>query len=352
MPRSRSTLAGSDGRRTTTADTNGVETPTLADVLAARKRIRPYLEPSPLRRYPSLDRVVGTEVWVKHENLLPTGAFKVRGGVNLMSQLDAQTRARGVVTASTGNHGQSIGFAARLFGVRAIICAPENANTVKVEAMRDLGAEVVLVGKDFDDAREHCEELAREHGHRYIHSGNEPDLIAGVGTHTLEILEEQPDIEVVIVPVGGGSGASGACIAGKSIRPAIEVIGVQSAQAPTAHDSWREGKLVERPMQTTAEGLATRTAFELPQRILRDMLDDFVLVNDDELFAAVATMIEKTRTLVEPAGAASLAAALSPAVKKRLQGRKVALVCSGANISPAQLRQVMSEPTPARASDR
>ena len=318
-----------------------MDAPTLADVLAARRRIRAHLDPSPLRSYPSIDRLVGAEVWVKHENLLPTGAFKVRGGVNLMSQLDAQTRARGVISASTGNHGQSIAFAARLFGVSAIICAPENANPVKVEAMRDLGAEVVLVGEDFDDAREHCERLAREHGYRYIHSGNEPDLIAGVGTHTLEVLEERPDIEVVIVPIGGGSGASGACIAGKSIRPELEVIGVQSAQAPTAHDSWREGKLVERPMQTVAEGLATRTAFELPQRIIREKLDDFVLVGDDELLAAVAVMIEKTRTLVEPAGAAALAAALSPQTRGRIKGRKVALICSGANISPAQLREVV-----------
>ena len=154
------------------------------------------------------------------------------------------------------------------------------------------------------------------------------------------MLEERPDIEVVIVPIGGGSGASGACIAGKSIRPELEVIGVQSAQAPTAHDSWREGKLVERPMQTVAEGLATRTAFELPQRIIREKLDDFVLVSDDELLAAVAVMIEKTRTLVEPAGAAALAAALSPQTRGRIKGRKVALICSGANISPAQLREV------------
>ncbi len=323
-----------------------MEVPALVDVLAARRRIRRYLDPSPLRHYPSIDRLVGTEVWVKHENLLPTGAFKVRGGVNLMSQLDADARAQGVVTASTGNHGQSIGFAARLFGVSAIICAPENANPVKLEAMQDLGAEVVLVGKDFDDAREHCEQLAREHGYRYIHSGNEPHLIAGVGTHTLEVLEEQPDVDVVIVPIGGGSGACGACVAGKAIRPDIQIIGVQSAQAPTAHDSWREGKLVERPMQTVAEGLATRTAFELPQRILRAMLDDFVLVSDDELLAAVAVMVEKTRTLVEPAGAAALAAAISPQLSARLKGKKVALICSGANISPAQLREVVGTGAP------
>ena len=329
----------------------GLQPPTLADILAARHRIRPHLEPSPLRHYPSIDRLVGAEVWVKHDNLLPTGAFKVRGGVNLMSKLDAATRARGVVGASTGNHGQSVAFAARLFGVSAIICAPEGANPVKVEAMRDFGAEVVLVGRDFDEAREHCEGLAAEHGYRYIHSGNEPDLIAGVATHTLELLEERPDIDVILVPVGGGSGAAGACIAAKSIRPEIRVIAVQSAQAPTAHDSWRAGEPIERPNTTVAEGLATRTAFELPQRILRDRLDDFVLVHDDAILAAVRLMIEKTRTLVEPAGAAPLAAALASGVRSRLAGRRVALICTGSNISPSQLSEVLV-PARGRASDR
>jgi threonine dehydratase len=319
----------------------GLQAPTYNDILAARKRIRGHLDPSPLRNYPAIDRLVGTEVWVKHDNLLPTGEFKVRGGVNLVSRLDGATRERGVIAASTGNHGQSVAFAARLFGISAIVCAPVGANPVKVEAMRDLGAEVVLVGRDFDDAREHAEHLTAAHGYRYIHSGNEPDLIAGVATHTVELLEEQPDVDVILVPVGGGSGAAGACIAARSIRPDIEVIAVQSAAAPTAHDSWRAGALVERPNATIAEGLATRTAFDLPQRILRETLSDFVLVTDDELMAAVALMIEKTRTLVEPAGAAPLAAALSPAVRPRLAGRRVALICTGANISPAQLKAVL-----------
>jgi threonine dehydratase len=321
--------------------TGNLHPPTLSDILAARLRIRRHLDASPLRNYPSLDRLVGTEVWVKHDNLLPTGAFKVRGGVNLVSQLDAATRACGVISASTGNHGQSIAFAARLFGASATICAPEGANPVKVEAMRDLGADVVLVGRDFDDAREQCERMAAEHGYRYIHSGNEPDLIAGVATHTVELLEERPDVDVIIVPVGGGSGAAGACIAGKSIRPEIQVIAVQSAAAPTAHDSWRAGALVERPNKTAAEGLATRTAFDLPQRILRDRLDEFLLVSEEDLALATRLMIEKTRTLVEPAGAAPLAAALSPPLRPRLAGRRVALICTGANISPAQLREVV-----------
>jgi threonine dehydratase len=319
-----------------------LRSPTLADVFAARRQIRPHLERSPLRHYASLDRLVGAEVWVKHDNLLPTGAFKVRGGVNLLSKLDDATRARGVIAASTGNHGQSVAFAARLFGVHATICAPAQANPVKVEAMRDLGAEVVLVGRDFDEAREHCEALAAQHGYRYIHSGDEPDLIAGVGTHTLELLEDLPDVEVILVPIGGGSGAAGACLVAQAVSPAVEVIGVQSAQAPTAHDSWQAGRPIERANMTIAEGLATRTAFALPQRMLRELLHEFILVSDEELLLATKALIEKTRTLVEPAGAAALAGALSPTLQPRLAGRRVALICTGANINPAHLLQVMS----------
>jgi threonine dehydratase len=309
--------------------------PDLADVLAARQRIAPYLRPTALYRYPVLDGLTGTRVWVKHENHQPVGAFKVRGGVNLLSQLDAEERGRGVIAASTGNHGQSVAYAAALFGVRAIVCAPEQANPVKVESMQALGAEVVQHGRDFDEAREHCEKLAAEHGYRYVHSGNEPALIAGVATYTLEILEAQPDTEVIVVPVGGGSGAAGACVVAKAVRPSIQVIGVQAEAAPAAYRSWRARALVEDTTATAAEGLATRTAFELPQRILWEKLDDFVLVSEAALRDATRTMIEKTRNLVEPAGAAALAAVLAD--PGRFAGRVVAVVCSGGNISPAQL---------------
>ena len=309
--------------------------PDLADVLAARQRIAPYLRPTPLYRYPALDALTGAQVRVKHENHQPVGAFKVRGGVNLVSQLSADERDRGVISASTGNHGQSVAYAADLFGVRAVICMPEQSNPVKVESMRALGAEVVFHGRDFDEAREHCEQEAARHGYRYIHSGNEPALIAGVATYTLEILEAWPDTEVIVVPVGGGSGAAGACVVAKAVRSSVEVIGVQSAAAPAAYRSWRAGALVEDTTSTFAEGLATRTAFELPQQILRALLDDFVLVPEDALKAATRLMIEKTRNLVEPAGAAALAAVLS--APGRFADRKVAVVCSGGNISPGQL---------------
>ena len=165
---------------------------------------------------------------MKHENHQPVGAFKVRGGVNLVARLSDEERERRLIAASTGNHGQSVAFAAQRFDVTARICIPERSNPVKVAAMKDLGAELIVGGADFDEARENAERLAAEHGYRYVHSGNEPDLIAGVATETLEILAQQPDIEAIIVPVGGGSGAAGACIVAKAVNPAIQVIAVQS----------------------------------------------------------------------------------------------------------------------------
>ena len=314
--------------------------PTLDDVRAARERIAPHLPPTPLLAHGALSELVGTEILVKHENHLPTGAFKVRGGVNLVSRLGEDERRSGVVTASTGNHGQSIAFAGGRFGVRAVVCVPEDANPVKLAAMKRLGAELVVHGRDFDEAREHCEALAREHGYRYVHSGNEPHLIAGVGTATLELLETEPGVDVVIVPIGGGSGAAGACVAGKAVKPDLEVIGVQSSAAPAAYRSWKARQLLEDRMVTKAEGLATRVAFELPQRILWERLDEFVLVDESELDHAVVQMLEGTRNLVEPAGAAPLAAALT--LRDHLRGKTVALIQSGGNISPAQLRDILA----------
>src|SRR2546421_5216706 len=310
-------------------------------LVAARERIIRSLQPTPLTRYPALDELIGTKTWVKHENNQRVCAFKVRGGINLLSQLTDDERRRGVITASTGNHGQSIAYAARIFGVRAIVCVPEGANPVKVRSIRGLGAEIVTHGVDFDEAREHAAQLSEKHGYRYIHSGNEPHLIAGVGTQALEILDRQPDIEVIVVPIGGGSGAAGTCIVAKAVNPKIQVIGVQSAEAPAAYKSWKAHRLLEDRMGTIAEGLATRTAFEMPQRILWEMLDDFVLVPDAEIRTAVRLVIETTRNLAEPAGAAPLAAALQ--LRERLKGKRVALILSGSNITTTQLRELLAE---------
>src|SRR5215472_9557668 len=196
--------------------------PKLQDILQAQKRIRPYLARTPLHSYPAINELVGTTLFIKHENYQPVGAFKVRGGINLVSQMGPDERQRGIISASTGNHGQSIAYAARLFGVPARIVVPEGANPGKLAAIGGMGAEIIVHGHTFDDARLHCEALALEHGYRYIHSANEPLLIAGVATQALEMLEDAPDLEVLVVPVGGGSGAAGACIVAQAINPAIQ----------------------------------------------------------------------------------------------------------------------------------
>jgi threonine dehydratase len=313
--------------------------PTFRDVLAAQARISTYLKPTPLLSYAAINELVGTAVFIKHENCQPIGAFKVRGGVNLISQLTNEEKSRGVITASTGNHGQSIAYASRIFGVKAMVVLPEKSNPGKVAALKALGAEIVFHGATFDEARIHCEQLAEQHGYRYVHSGNEPHLIAGVATEALEMLLQEPNIETIIVPVGGGSGAAGSCITAKSINSEIEVIGVQSEAAPAAHDSWRAGKLLERPNRTSVEGLATGTAFELPQRILKVHLDDFILVSEQDIMRATVWMIERAHTLAEGAGAAPLAAAYK--IRERLKDKKVGLICSGGNLSLEKLRRAL-----------
>jgi threonine dehydratase len=317
-----------------------MDLPTFQDVLRARSIIAPYLKPTPLYYYKGLGELVGAEVWVKHENHQPVGAFKVRGGINLLAQMPEAERGRGVASASTGNHGQSIAYAARLFGVRAVIAMPLGANPGKVAAIRNLGAEIHFHGQDFDDARLYVEDLAQREGMRYVSSGDEPLLIAGVGTLTLEILEGLPDTEVILVPVGGGSGASGACIVAKTVASAIQVIGVQAEKAPAAFLTWRDRRRAEAGMETFAEGLATRAPFDLPQAILQRDLDDFVLVSEGELRQAVRWMLEHTHNLAEGAGGAALAGAVK--LKEQLAGKKVVLVQSGGNLSLERLKEILN----------
>jgi threonine dehydratase len=308
--------------------------------MRARRQIRAYLPRTPMHSYPAINELIGAEVFIKHENYQPVGAFKVRGGINLISQLSGEERERGVIAASTGNHGQSVSYAARLFGVKARIVVPEAANPGKVAAMRGMGAAVMFHGERFDQARLHCEALAREHGYRYIHSGDEPLLIAGVATEALEMLEDEPELEAIFVPVGGGSGAAGVCIASNSIDPDIRVVGVQSKASPAAYESWLARRLVEAPNTTFAEGLATGSAFALPQAILWERLKEFVLVGEEEIMRAMGWMIERAHSLAEAAGAAPLAAIYN--MRDDLAGKKIGMVCSGGNTSIDHLKQALA----------
>jgi threonine dehydratase len=313
--------------------------PTIDGIRAARSVIAKHLPRTPTHSYPGLSALVGTQLWVKHENHHALGAFKVRGGTYLAATLDRADRSAGLITASTGNHGQSIAFGGRLAGVPVLVAVPREANPSKLAAMRALGAEIVEAGADFDEAREWAMEEAQRRGGRFI-GPTEPELIEGVGTYALEILEDVPDVEVVIVPVGGGSGAAGTGLALHATHSDIEVIGVQATGAPAAYQSWRSGQMIEAEMHTAAEGLATRVPFANAQKVLREHLADFVLVSDDEIRSAALAYLRHAHALAELAGAAPLAAAFR--LRERLAGRRIVLVLSGGNVSPGQLPQILA----------
>jgi threonine dehydratase len=316
--------------------------PQLKDVYAARDVVNRYLKPTPLLYSRQLSRLLGCQVYLKLENLQPTRAFKVRGGVNYVERKKEEALNRGVVTASTGNHAQSIAYAGSLFGVNVRIVMPHGVPQIKTEAIRDLGAEVIFHGSYYEEAREYAEKLSRERGFLYVHGINEPLLFEGVGTMHLEVSDELRDVNVVIVPIGGGSGASAACIVHKSLNPSIKVIGVQAEGAPAFYCSWKDGTITFTDgVQTVAEGLATSRAYELPLRILREKLDDIILVSDQEMKQAVKTIFRSTGQVAELSGAASTAAAYK--IKDRLSGSKVVLVLTGGNIEPEQLAQILRE---------
>ncbi len=320
-------------------------TPTLADVLKARIVLAPYLCPTPTLQATGLDAAVGCRTYLKCESLNPTGAFKVRGGINLVSTLSPEQKAHGVLAVSTGNHAQSIAYASRLFGARAVIYMPEAANPLKVAATRALGAEVVLIGRDFDEARQVAEAVAIREGLRYIHSANEPLLIAGVATWALELFEVVPELDALFVPVGGGSGVLGAAVVAQSVNPATRIIGVQAEGAPAVYRSWKAGqRIVTEEAATFAEGLATREPFDLPLQLLPRLVKEMLLVSDEELKAAIRLLLETTHQVAEGAGAAALAGALR--MRAELRGKRVGMVLSGGNMTIEQLRDILNDEPP------
>lgn len=326
---------------------------TISDVLRAARTIAGHLPPTPMWSYPALNALAGATVHVKHENVQPVGAFKVRGGITLLAGMPAAERERGVITYSTGNHAQSMAYAGRLFGVRTVVVMPAAANEAKVRAVRALGGQVVLHGADMADAQQRAEELAAARSLRLVSPADEPALLAGVGTAYLEIFAAAPDLDAVLVPVGSGTGAAAACVVAEAVAPGCQVIGVQSSAAPAAHDSWRAGRCLARPNTTAVDGLATGRGFDLPQRLMRGRLADFALVDDGAIARAQAVLAGHAHTLAEGAGAAALAALL--AEPERYAGRRVAVVCTGGNASPAEivaLATPVPAPAPAPAGDR
>lgn len=315
--------------------------PTITDVLAARRVLAGYLPATPMWSYPGLSAATGATTFVKHEHVQPTGAFKVRGGVVLLHNMTAGERAAGVLGYSTGNHAQSLAYAAKLFDTPCTIVMPANPNPLKAAAVRSYGATLVEYGENFDVAREHAGDLAKQTGARLVSSGDEPDLIAGVGTIYLEILEREPDLDALLVPIGGGSGAAGACLVAAAVAPGCQVIGVQSTASPAAHDTWRAGTAVRRPNNTAIEAVATGSTFDLPQQILRGGLSDFLLVDDADVRDAQRLLLREAHTLAEGGGGTALAALCR--YRDRFAGKRVAIVCTGGNASETEIRAILRD---------
>lgn len=314
--------------------------PTYADIVAAARVVHRYMRPTPLYEWPALSAMLGCRFYLKHENHTPTTAFKVRGGIYLVSQLSAEQKQRGIIGCTTGNHGQSLAYASRLFGVPCVLVVPAVNNPDKVEAMRCLGAEIVEHGRDYDEAREHCEGLAQQRGLRYVHSANEPHLIAGVGSYALEIFDEVPEPDVILVPVGLGSGICGTALAAAERSPRTRVIGVQAEGAPSVTLSWRAGRPVTTDaIATFAEGMATRMPATMTLEIMRRHVHDMILLGEDELRDAILLLLQRTHNLAEGAGAASTAAAFK--LRQQLQGKTVVAVLSGGNLDLRELGPIL-----------
>jgi threonine dehydratase len=316
---------------------------TLEEVLAAARRIRPYLPPTPLRRYATLDAAIGQgiQVYVKHENHNPTGAFKARNGMAVMTALSAEEKTRGVVAATRGNHGLGLAWAGALLGVPVIACVPVDNNPEKNEGMRAFGATVIESGEDYDAAAAVAHLKVKTDGLRMVHAANDPLVIAGAATLTLEILQELPEVDAMVIAVGGGAMAAGALTVVRALKPSVEVYGVQAERASAIHDSWHSGRPVSKETADTfADGLATRNVYELTFGALRQGLKGFVTAPEAELAAAIRLIIHCTHNLAEGAGAAGLAGLM--ALRETLHGKKVAVILSGGNVDQATLRKVVN----------
>ena len=312
---------------------------TFEDVLAAEARLRPHLQPTPMRQYPQLDALVGhgIEVWVKHENHHPTQSFKIRNGLNTVLARDDAARRRGIIAASTGNHGLGVAYAGRLTGTPVTICVPEGNNPEKNAGIRALGATLVEVGAGYDATIAACAAMAAEHGLTLAHSTNDPLVVAGAGTMTLEILAQAPPLDALVIALGGGSQAVGALTVAAARQPGLQVYAVGAAGAPAQYESWQRGeRLSGQPVRTFAEGIATGAAYEETFAALRAGLAGFVTVSDEALYESIRDLIRLTHNLPEGAGAAGLAGlrALAP----QLAGRRVGIVMCGGNLSERDLR--------------
>ncbi len=317
----------------------------LENIRAAREVVYRTLKPTPTAEYQLLNSEIGARVFLKHENHQATGAFKIRGGLNLMHHFARERSHKGVITATRGNHGQSIALAARIHSIPATIVVPFGNNPEKNAAMLSYGARLVEYGRDFDEAREEVERLSEAENLRYIHSANEPHLINGVGSYALEIIEAMQErgeeIDAIIVPIGLGSSICGVITTFRLLSPATKIYGVQAEGAPSVYLSWREGRIVEtKEAHTFADGVATRVPAALTFDIIRKGVDEIVLVSDSEIIRAIRLLWRTTHNLVEGAGAAATAATYK--LRQRLEGQNVVNVLSGANLDSGSIARIFN----------
>jgi threonine dehydratase len=316
----------------------------LNQIRSAQEIMYRALAPSPLHEHPMLSAELGLRAFIKHENHLPTGAFKVRGGLNFMHHFAAERTHNGVITATRGNHGASVAFAAKLHKIPATIVVPFGNNPEKNAAMKALGARLVEFGQDFDEARLEVERLSREDNLRYIHSANEAQIVNGVGSYALEIVETMQrrgeHVDAVFVPIGMGSGLCGVITAFRALSPDTKIYGVQAEGAPSYYLSWQAKKVVETEhADTFADGVATRCPSPFTLDIILNGVDEVVLVSDEEIKAAIRLLWRTTHNLAEGAGAAATAATIK--WQAQLRGQTVVNVMSGGNLDTETLRQIL-----------
>jgi len=313
------------------------------DILEANKRIKSLVFRTPLYHSVALSKRIGVETYLKLECFQPIGAFKIRGAINKIRSLSKSELRKGLVTASSGNHGLAVAYAAKLHGVKATIVVPENAVEEKIRAIEDYGAEVIKYGRNYDEAYVKALEIRKESGGTFVHPFNDPFIIAGQGTIGLELLEDIPDVDTIIVPIGGGGLISGVSIAAKTLKPNIKIVGVQPEGAPAVYLSWKTGKIVEvDSIKTVADGLAAKKPLELTFKIIKRYVDKILLVSDKEIGKAVLTLLNLVHVLAEPSGAASTAALLFRYKPKPKE--KVAVIVTGANISINYLASLLKKP--------
>lgn len=319
-----------------------MEQVTLKMVQEAQERLKGVAQKTGLSYSNSVSKLSDCKVYLKMENLQRTGSFKLRGAYNKVASLTPEEREKGVIAASAGNHAQGVALAASVYGCQSTICMPKHAPLMKVAATKGYGANVVLHGDFFDEAAAKAEELTKEHGYTFVHPFNDPEVIAGQGTIALEIIEQMPDVDAIVAPIGGGGLISGLVVAAKSVNPKIKVIGVQTANMPSMKNSIDHGKILTcNGKATLADGIAVKTPGDLTYDICSRYLDDIVIVDETEIAGAILWLLERCKAVSEGAGAVPVAALMNGKISG-LHGKKVAALISGGNIDVNNMTRIIN----------